>query len=420
MNFKEFKSMSLQNLFGISAALFFGLALCVPSGYSYGAVLFIFLSLIGIKKWFSGGFDTNTLWLAAVVVLMGMAWSHSFNGIATMSGSDAWAKYGLAAFCILAVSKIGFNQSFVSWGVAVGGIGALGVAVFQYLVLGMDKATGHTNAIQYGGLAMYLGIAAWTLALLGKNTNTSAWALWMGGACSVLAALLSGTRGAWIVAPLLVFFLLLWMCQFGRARLVVISVLGMSALVAAMVLPYGEKFYSRANLAVIEYQHYIENPAQAAESSIGQRLEQWRLAGAMWKEKPLFGWGIEGIVSGKKSYVDQGLAHPSVMNYGHAHNEIMDMLAKRGMLGLLILLLFYAIPLVIFWPSLSRIEKIPAEVKNKILGIRAAASLLPIAYFGFGWTQVFFAHNSGNMFYLFAIVSFWGALQYLEHGNKGD
>ena len=53
-----------------------------------------------------------------------------------------------------------------------------------------------------------------------------------------------------------------------------------------------------------------------------------------------------------------------------------------------------------------------------MLALRMSASLLPIAYFGFGWTQVFFAHNSGHMFYMFGIVSFWGAIQQLERSSQ--
>ena len=51
-----------------------------------------------------------------------------------------------------------------------------------------------------------------------------------------------------------------------------------------------------------------------------------------------------------------------------------------------------------------------------LLALRAAAALLPLAYFGFGWTQVFFAHNSGNMFYIFSLVALWGAICRLESG----
>ncbi|MEY2736342.1 MAG: hypothetical protein RLZ58_1751, partial [Pseudomonadota bacterium] len=36
--------------------------------------------------------------------------------------------------------------------------------------------------------------------------------------------------------------------------------------------------------------------------------------------------------------------------------------------------------------------------------------LLPLTYIGFGLTQVFFAHNSGVMFYLFMVMLVHAAL----------
>ncbi|MHB7984911.1 hypothetical protein, partial [Lacticaseibacillus paracasei] len=57
---------------------------------------------------------------------------------------------------------------------------------------------------------------------------------------------------------------------------------------------------------------------------------------------------------------------------------------------------------------------VDTTLQPRLLALRAAAALLPLAYFGFGWTQVFFAHNSGQMFYIFSLAIFWGAICYLE------
>jgi len=190
--------------------------------------------------------------------------------------------------------------------------------------------------------------------------------------------------------------------------------------VAAVLVPYGEKFGARAQLAVVEFHQYLEQPQAYAETSIGQRLEQWRTAIHLFEQEPLTGWGVLGVVRGKQELVDQGKSHPSIMSYGHAHNEVIDMLVKRGGIGGIALLLFYAVPLGLFWPTRQRIQRVAIEERSQALAVRVAASMLPIAYFGFGWTQVFFAHNSGNIFYLFAIVAFWAALQQLERSPKAD
>ena len=71
----------------------------------------------------------------------------------------------------------------------------------------------------------------------------------------------------------------------------------------------------------------------------------------------------------------------------------------------------------IFWPTKERLARALPEDRSKLLALRAAAALLPLAYFGFGWTQVFFAHNSGNMFYIFSLAVLWGGICQLEAGS---
>lgn len=397
-----------------SAFLFFALSLALPSGYSYGAVAFLVCAIGGCRalRWIA--LPAGTTALIGIVMAMGVLWGLSFDGWGALTHSDLWAKYWLAAGVLAVVSVWGVRPQAVEWGLAAGGVGALLVAAYQYVVLGWDKAWGHTNAIQFGGLAMYLGIAAWSVALLGGKQNRERWLLWVCGACAVLASLLSETRGAWVIAPILLSGLLVVLLQQRRYRIALAAVASVGILAAAVWIPYGDKFEARSKLAVTELQAYLDNPAQATETSIGQRLEQWRVALHMVQQKPWTGWGTEGVIQGKQALVDAGWAHASIMGYGHAHNEIIDMLAKRGLLGVLLLLLFYAIPLYLFWPTAKRLARVPNDERMRALGLRLAAAMLPIAYFGYGWTQVFFAHNSGNLFYLFSLVAFWGALQRLE------
>lgn len=418
-----FKNMSnyekfVQGGLNTSAFLLFACALSVPSGYSYGSAGLLIFSLLGCSLLLKQSVPMATWLLVSLMVFMGVLWALSFDAWWPWTGVDYLLKYCLAAFALAVVSSLGLRAAGVEWGLSVGAVGALGIAAYQYLGLDMVKASGYTNAIQFGGLAMYLGIATWCVALFGNKRWKTAGLMWLCGACGVIASLLSETRGAWVVAPILLSCMLLVLCLHGRTRLAVYALLAAVVLVVAAVLPYAAKFESRVEQAVGELNYYFKNPQQAAVTSIGQRLEQWRIAVQMIGEKPVSGWGVGGLAERKQELVNDGLAHPSIMEYGHAHNEILDMWAKRGLLGLLLLMLFYWLPLCLFWPTKKRLGRIHVERRQQALALRMSASILPIAYFGFGWTQVFFAHNSGNMFYLFAIVAFWGALQQLERRGK--
>jgi O-antigen ligase len=409
----------------VSAFVFFALSLAVPSGYSYGAMALALLAVASCWREHPrapAGRETKILLWS--LCLAGLLWGLAFKHFGSSAGLAYGAKYALAALCLWLLSPRGLASGAVVWGVAVGAAGALSVAVYQSLALHLDRATGFTNAIQFGDIAMYLGIAAWALALLGRWRWPQGIALGLCGICGVLAALLSGSRGGWVTAPFLLAALWLMAARNGHGRraAVALAALLIGGAALALALPAREhQLGQRADLAVEQAQHYLTQPNKYARTSIGQRLEQWRLAARLIAERPMTGWGPDGYVQAKQAQVNRGLADPSVMNFGHAHNEILDMWAKRGLGGLAILLFFYAAPLYAFWPTPSRLTRVDVARRPRLLALRAVATLLPLAYFGFGWTQVFFAHNSGHMFYIFSLGIFWSAICLLEKsGSMGQ
>ena len=399
----------------IACFTFFALSLCVPSGYSYGATAIALLALAGcFAKRPNTAAPANTSLLVTMMLLMGLLWSVSFDHWFSAAGWGSGAKYALAALSLWYLSKTGVRLSAIVWGLAFGAAGALAIATYQAIVLKMPRVSGFTNAIQYGGIAMYLGFAAVAVALLGRWSKLQSVLLGLLGACGIFASFLSDSRGSWVVTPLL--FLAIWLMAWGNGykRLANIAAGGMLTLGILLAIPAYNKLEQRTAEASLEISQYLKDPQKYAVTSVGQRLEQWRLALHLIEQRPFTGWGLSGYPKAKQAMVDQGLAHPSVMEYGHAHNEILDMWVKRGLLGLVLLLLFYAVPAYVFWPTHQRLSNVAASDRSKALALRAAASLLPLAYFGFGWTQVFFAHNSGNMFYIFGLTVLWGGICRME------
>ncbi|MDL5037120.1 O-antigen ligase family protein [Comamonas sp. Y6] len=349
-----------------------------------------------------------------MILIMGLLWSMSFDRLFSAAGWGYGTKYALAALSLWYLSKTGVRLSAIVWGLACGALGALAIAAYQAGVLKMPRVSGFTNAIQYGGIAMYLGFAAVAVAILGRWGKWQAAALGLLGACGILASFLSDSRGSWVVTPLLIaaIWLMAWLNGFKKLASMAAAI--MVVLGVLIAVPAYNKLEQRTQEASREVSEYLQDPQKYATTSVGQRLEQWRLAIHLIEQRPISGWGLAGYPAAKQKMVDQGLAHPSVMEYGHAHNEILDMWVKRGLLGLILLLLFYAVPAIIFWPTHKRLNRVHEEMRSKALALRAAATLLPLAYFGFGWTQVFFAHNSGNMFYIFGLAVLWGGICRLE------
>jgi O-antigen ligase len=121
----------------------------------------------------------------------------------------------------------------------------------------------------------------------------------------------------------------------------------------------------------------------------------WRQAWADGLEQPWVGVGQLGYEQRQRAAVAQNAMPALAVRYNHAHNEWLDMFAKRGLLGVLGLLLFYAVPGVLFAHALRQAggAALRAARAPRRRAVRADHGAgLP----GFSLTQVMFAHNNGN------------------------
>jgi O-antigen ligase len=90
------------------------------------------------------------------------------------------------------------------------------------------------------------------------------------------------------------------------------------------------------------------------------------------------------------------------------------------LLGVVVLLLFYGVPVALFWPTAQRLgwPLTVVEVDRTALALRLCGLALPVLYAGFGLTQSFLAHNSGHMVYLFMTILLYAALVGHEQEQK--
>ena len=404
----------------LAAFLVPGVALSVPSGYSIGAVVLALSALVFVRQWWGKPWDKRAIALGAVMVAMGALWALSFDGWAFTPRNDQIFKYSLA------VAGLGFLQVFaptvrpLGWGMLAGALGAGAAAIYQTAWLAMPRANGFTNAIQFSGISLVLALGcSFGVLLLWRSLRM--WQRCLGLLCSMsglLAVVLSDTRGTWVVVPcvLVIGAALLWRCGLRKpvSLGVAAAIIGIGGLVAFK----GAEMAQRYDVAVSEVNDYFDKGS--VKTSVGQRLAHWQLAWQMGLDSPLTGWGLEGYAAEKARRVAAGEADEFVTHFGHAHNELLDMFAKRGVLGLAVLLLYYLVPLFIFWPSRWRMAQCPGRAMDRqILYLRTLGVMLPLSYAGFGLTQVFFAHNSGHLFYAFMLVLLLGALIGRERALSG-
>lgn len=403
---------------GFAVFLLPALSIAVPSGYSWGAGLLV---LLGIAAW-PGALRHLHAWprdlhrWALCAGGMGLVWTlHTYvdgQWLMRTLGVDRSLKYLLLLLALPAVLGGLPRIDALRWGCWVGALLAGAMAAWQWLWLGLDRAAGHTNAIQFGNLALLLALWSWIwvrASTTGIERMVGYAAVLAGG----FASLASGSRGGWLVAPVLV-ALVWWLDRQGssparrdapRGRVPRWAKAALGALLLCLAAALLPPVQQRVNEAVSEVQAF--RTQGQSMTSVGHRLAHWQLAWRLGLERPWLGWGQVDYEARKHAAVVAGETPPVVEQFNHAHNEWLDMFAKRGLVGVLALAAFLAIPGACYARALRQPAGDGLEVRERAA---LCGLVLVVGFAGFGLTQVMFAHNNGNMMYLFMNLLWLAAL----------
>lgn len=400
----------------LDAATFLVLApaLWLPSGYSIGAILLVALGLWRWPAVLRGQLAPNAplrAWALAVLA-MGLVWSmYLFEGgrlVTNTLGLDRSSKYLLVLLALPAVWGQRPTTSALRWGCWVGAAGAGLLAGWQVLGQHLDRAEGYTNAIQFGNLSLLLALWSGIWAMQANRRHERL----LGGFAALLgmaASVLSGSRGGWVTLPVLL-VVLVWCARpptKGTKGHRGLRALG-AALLACLLLASLPLVQQRAREAA---QELLQQPEpEKSNTATGSRLAFWMHAWRLGVAHPWLGAGQRGYEQSQREAVARQEMPSMSVHFNHAHNEWLDMFAKRGVLGISGLALFYGVPGFLCWRRLRSmgcgpLEKAPAAGHGDAVdGERHAAALCGLVtvlgYLGFGMTQVMFAHNNGNLMYL--------------------
>lgn len=410
-------SFFVNNLYSVSCFLFFALTLSVNSGYKIGVFLFIFISLIFCKNFKWRSLDFKEIFFISSLFIFSILWGLNFEeGVGLRKINDPFWEYLLAIFLFVGAIYFKIRRNFYIYGLVAGCISSAVIAVIQYQSMG--RAAGFTNAIRFGNIALWMACACLIFLFFGKFNNKQKVLIFLGVFFGVVASVLSLSRGGWIFVFFLPFlFLILVESTEKKIKMLLAAVLSSLALgVVATNIPFVQ---TRVHAAKNEVSAYFDKDAGAAATSVGARLEQWRLAWKMGVEKPLSGWGEEGYLAGREMYAAKGLADKTVVDFGHAHNDFLNIFAKKGVLGVLGLMLVYFAPLVIFWPRKKYFSLLSQEAVANYKAVCLIGISIPMAYFVFGLTEYFFYLNIGHIFYLFSIIYTYSLLKSLQGDING-
>ncbi|MDO5666643.1 MAG: O-antigen ligase [Alcaligenaceae bacterium] len=367
----------------------------VPSGYSYASVLLLlggiyvlvkdrgFLPIDGYDKLILG-----TLMFFGLEGMFNWLW-HGFDG-----DFDKASRFVLALPVFYVVYRARPSLHALWLGIAFGVIGALVLAVYQSVYLGVPRVYGHSHAIQFGNLAMLLGVfclagLGWAASLT-KHRRKYVILLSLAAVAGVVTSALSGSRGGWLGLPiiLLVVFFAYYSIFSLRAKFFALLFILVGGFYLVNSPQIGVK--DRIQRAYQEIGLFQDGKVN---TSVGLRLVMWRGAFKLAQEKPLFGWGQEGYKQGMQQLREEDKIRGNANAFNHAHNEFIDRLVKQGLMGFVALLLLYQVPLWTF-ASAKRDDHLPTRA------VAMAGVLLSLCYFDFGLTQSFLRHNNGVMVFV--------------------
>lgn len=408
------------------AALFFLLMLSVPSGYSIGGGV---LLLGGLAVWWTarragrgiqaGGPDglAPAPWTAEDRTLCALLLAvFAINVLAVLwhgdSGKylDQGARYLLAVPILAGLRRIRLRLGWVAAGLALGLFATAGVAAWQTLGIGYERATGFvTSAIPFADMALTMGFWSLMGAALAAIQRRWAWsALLLAGALAGLYAMIAAaTRGSLVALPVLLVLAAVALLRRAHLRplLAGIALLAAAAAIALAVLPAGQIAESRYAAALDEWRAYSQQGD--ASNNVGSRLEAWKAALISIPERPLLGWGHTQYDAHLQTLIEAERVAPFVGTLSNTHNQFIEIWLHQGSLGLIA---FLALLIASFWYFCRRLRA--PEPAVRVLACCGAA--LPAAFAAYGLTQVILGRNNGVMFFLVSLAVLWAALRQAE------
>ncbi|KAF0279286.1 hypothetical protein BA897_00805 [Spiribacter roseus] len=418
----------------ITAAVFLfpALALTVPDGYSIGAVALLIAAITHLvanrRTWAQHPpLPGAVRAVIAFMILYALFWM----GDAALRGEgvrefDRPSRFLLAAFCLSVFARARIQQGALWLGLAVGGIGAGGVALWQRMIEGIPRPSGFSQIIQFSNASVLIGLMCmagllWAMRLPTDHNRPNVQrtllivTLIVGAGGGLIGALLPSTRGAWLAfAPALLIGL--WVTgSLGRGRRLMLITATMILLTTAatyLLSTASTDTPPPGNTADTTAAAAPEHPLAPAvrARSVELRLEMWKGAWQLIQARPMLGWGELGYVSKTGSLGAAGVIDPVAADFTHAHNEWLNVMAKKGIVGATILLGLYLSPLIVFSGVYRRGERDRREGLAGRIALPTAGLIFTLGLMATGMTQVNFNHNIGVMVYAFMTAVLVGAV----------
>jgi len=398
-----------QALISIVACSFPIICLASGKGYNYSAMLLLLCAMITLPYWCNRRLFTRpiiTISITFFVYFLTYLLSWLIHG-GDAADIDQVSRLVLILPVLYMLTRFPINKQCFFYAICVGAIIAGVIALIHIYQINFQRAfTGDNNnwwlkgymPIQSGNMAMSLGFLALTISFYAFKTNQRllvAISL-LGFFAGTLASFLSGSRGAWIAIPFAIIYLL-WANRelLNKKRLTIISLFGIITILGISSIDQVQQRFSNGISDLNNYEN------QNKYSSLGIRLELWKNAILTFKESPIIGVGQVERYTLQKKFGDQGLIDYNIAHsfFSHAHNQYLDDLSIRGLIGFSALLAVFLIPIVLCSNRYVDLSNSEQKLSHQLI-------VMHILLFAFYLvSQAMFSHNSGTIFFSVMTIS---------------
>ena len=253
------------------------------------------------------------------------------------------------------------------------------IPIIKDLVLGLERGMKSAQPMYWGNLSLLTGLLAFTLS---KGFESKFYSVlgYVALIFGLSASLWSQTRGGWLGIPL--FFLLLLTTRLitWKECLVVFMVV----VVIALNMPF-----SRDRL-LYSFDHFrsgellVEDDQAVIRSSSQQRLDMWRFALSRLPPNLWLGGGLTFYRQTVDQAVQETGRYLGIRQNNNVHNEFLEVLISKGLMGVLLLFLLLVMLFSLFYVS-------PKTLSRKENAVRVAGLVLVLEFLVFSLTAVVFS-----------------------------
>lgn len=216
--------------------------------------------------------------------------------------------------------------------------------------VGFRSLGGAGKPIVFGILSMALATAAAGLSFCFPARWWLRVAMLAAALLGLLAAVFSGSRGAYLAVPLI--GLLFWVSYRKRVSAKVVYWILAGGMLVILVVWNISSLPTRMETAWHEIRAYAtaENPTKEAvgRTSLGLRFEMWKAAADESLHHPFLGVGLGNVNQVFVSAAEAGQANIKTELFDHAHNEFLNAALTRGLPGLAASLAVLLVPAFAF------------------------------------------------------------------------